>query len=350
MILCVLLNAPFGALADHIGKKKTLIMGRFFLFLSCVGFAFMNSPIDTWIANSLWAVGISFTSGADSALLYTSLKKLGREYEFMKILGKSTGYRLALMSFSSILTGILAEIDLRLPIILCIPFASIPLIISFFFYETNEIKKGENSICFSAYEHWTILKNGFSFALKSKEIRWMIGFSALLGGASKIWFFTYNPYFEAVKIPLSMYGVIFASLNVVAWLSSHYSHLIRQYLSESKMVAIQVILTGFPILLMGLIPHSITAWSVLLQNIVRGYMQPFSSEFMNRTISDEAIRVTVLSVKKSCTDLISIASLSIFGLISGAFSIFSSLTLLGGIVITLGVFSIRSYSALKIRN
>ena len=85
MIICVVLDIPAGALADVIGRKKSLIIGRVFLLASIVGFATMHSPVEAWISNIIWAIGYSFQSGADQALLYNTLKEAGIEKDFIKM-------------------------------------------------------------------------------------------------------------------------------------------------------------------------------------------------------------------------------------------------------------------------
>ncbi len=42
----VLLEIPSGALADLIGRKKTILLGQFLIFLSAVLFALIDSPLD----------------------------------------------------------------------------------------------------------------------------------------------------------------------------------------------------------------------------------------------------------------------------------------------------------------
>ena len=135
MVIAILLNAPTGALADVIGRKQTLIIGRIFLLASIAGFAIMSSPIGAWTANIIWVIGYSFQSGADEALVYNTLKDAGLEKSFTKIQGCAIGSRYILIAFCSLGVGFLAEINLRLPLILSIPFAFIPLIASFFLKE-----------------------------------------------------------------------------------------------------------------------------------------------------------------------------------------------------------------------
>ncbi len=335
--LCVLLDIPSGALADVIGRKKTIIIGRIFLFASVIFFTTMQSPVGAWTGNLLWAVGYTMQSGADTALLYDTLKEQGKEDQYKRIEGQAVGARLILIACCSILTGLMASIDLRLPLWIGLPFTLIPLAAAFF------IKEPRPTEYYSAEKQIAVLKQGAKFVLGSKEVRWMVGFAALLATTSKVWFFTYNPYFEVVGLPIAYYGVIFFLLNAVAWLSSHYAYKIEKKLGERKCVISMVLCLGIPILLMGLVPIQPFAYLVVVQNIVRGFMRPFVGDYMNRHITTNA-RATVLSVQSSAANFAAILGLAVFGLCMQHLTLRHSLLLLGTVSLTLGLMSYRSYN------
>lgn len=341
MILCVLLDVPSGALADLIGKKKILIIGRSFLMLSMIGFALTVGPLTAWLANILWAIGFSLQSGADVSLFYNSLKSRGIERVFKKIEGCAVGSRLLLAAFCSLVVGPLAVINMRIPLLLCIPFMVIPLVAAFFFKEPEMTTK------YSAKEQYKILKEGILFVIKKPEVRWIVGFCTLIGGASKIWFFTYNPYFERVGIDLKYYGVIFFLVNIVAWISSHYAYKIEGRISERGCIKLMILCVGIPIFIMGLLPFWPIAYLVVCQNFVRGFIRPFKNDFTNRHIESDHIRTTVLSVQSSMGDIISILTLSWFGIMMKYVSLLNSLMILGSLVLALGVISYKSYKKLQ---
>jgi len=335
--LCLILDIPSGALADMIGRKKTIIIGRVFLFLSVLFFTTMQTPLEAWTGNILWAIGFSLQSGADTALLYDTLKEHGRQHEFKKIEGRAVGSRLILMAFCALATGFLADVELRLPLWIGLPFTVIPLVAACFF------KEPPRTVEYSVHEQLRVLKQGCIFVVRSVEVRWMVGFAALLATTSKVWFFTYNPYFELVNLPLRYYGTIFFCLNVVAWLSSHFAHSAEQYLGERTCIIGMILCVGIPILLMGAVPILPFAYLVIIQNIVRGFMRPFVGDYMNRHITSD-VRATALSVQSSVGNLMGIIGLALFGHITDTLGLLSSLVMLGILSIGLGALSYASYS------
>ena len=337
LCLCVVLDIPAGILADRIGRKKVLIIGRLFLFGSTLVLALMNTPLEAWAANVLWAFGFSLQSGSDMALLYDTLRSRGRQSEFKRIEGGAVGMRFALMAVSSLATGLLASIAPRLPIALSIPFILIPLTAACFFKEP--VRTEEHSV----RQQTSILKEGVRAIRRSVEVRWMIGFTALLATIGGLWFFSYNPYFELVKLPVVWYGVVFFCLNVIAWISSHYAHRIEKRLGERACIIGMVLCLGAPILAMGLLPILPFAFLVLIQNVVRGFTRPFVGDYLNRHIRSE-VRATVLSMKSTFTNVISVFGLALFGFAIHKLGLADSLTTLGITSLLLGALSYRSYA------
>ena len=77
-----LTEVPTGAVADTWGRKQSQLIGLGIVTVSVLGFALAPVYPLVLVANSLWAIGITFISGADLALFYDTLRALGREAEY----------------------------------------------------------------------------------------------------------------------------------------------------------------------------------------------------------------------------------------------------------------------------
>ena len=337
MAIAVLLDAPTGALADLIGRKRTIIIGRALILAEVILVAFMTSPVYAWVGNTLWVIGYTMQSGADDALLYESLAEVGMESANMRIQGQAHGARFGIIAFSSLATGFLASVNPRLPLLLSMPTVCIPLIAALFLTEPRHVKK------YSIRQQSALLRTGAVFTWRSARIRWLIGFGALIAVASKLWFFTYNPYFEAMQLNLRFYGVIFFLLNIVAWISGHYAQTIERTLGEARTLTLMVLCIGLPILAMGLVPWWPLVYLVLIQNLVRGIQKPFFSTYLNRHI-DSTTRATVLSVKTTVSNALAFVGLGAFGFVIGAFGLMPSLVALGITVLLAGALSYWTYT------
>jgi MFS family permease len=334
MTILVLSNIPAGALADSIGKKRAVLIGRVFLLISISCFATMANPLSAWIGNISWAIGFALTSGSESSLLYETLASSGSEHQFRRVQGKAVGLRFLVAALSCLLVGVLASIHPRLPLYLSIPGMFLALLL------VLPMKEPIQTQSFSWQMQLLILKNGVAFVLKTPVVLWMVAFAALIGAISKVWFFTYNPYFELVGVPLSHYGIIFFLLNVVAWLSSHYAHQIESKASEFGLIVFSLACLVIPITIMALFPAYVVVYFVLAQNIVRGFIRPFTEDFVHHHISTEQARdsrATIMSVKSAASQLAMVIGLAVAGIAFDYFPLTIVLSLLALTALVLGV-------------
>jgi len=334
----VILDSPFGALADLIGRRNTMHIGICIWSFKLIIFASAVNPLMIWIANLLWVLGASLISGADTAMLADTLKALGRESEFQKIEGRSNAYRLAIVAICSISTGYLAEIHLRFPAYLSIPFTLIACLAVFFMIEPPVIAERTKN----RHEYFRLLKSSAIFVYHHSEIKWIIAFTTLIAVVSKVWFFTYNPYFELVQLPLAYFGWIFCLLNIVAAVCSHEAVRLTKYLGEFGGVIMMIILIALPIWLMGFYVGQICVLLVLMQNVVRGYMAPFLGAMMHRHLDSEN-RATVSSLKSTVNNIGQFIVLAVFGLALNVWTLPYCLQILGIGTAVIGMCLIASF-------
>jgi MFS family permease len=332
----IFLQIPMGAIADIVGRKKTVLIGSLFLSLSIILFSTINSPFSAWIANIVWMIGFSLCSGADSAFLYDSLKVLGREIEYKKIEGSSVGNRLLITAICSIFVGYLAEYYTRLPIILSIPGVVFSTIVVFFFKEPTVNKK------YTPKDQVSIMKVSLLFVSNHKKVKWIIFFVTLIGVTSKIWFFTYNPYFEFVGLDLKYYGLVFFALNIVAWFFSKNVSNISKRVNNFNIIILLVLMIAIPILVMSTAPSVFCVWLVCFQNVARGFMGPFFGEFMNKHLNSEN-RATVLSIQSAISGLAQFIALGAFGVLLKTNDLLFCLQILGIIILIFGSLAIFKY-------
>lgn len=337
LIGAVILQIPTGALADLIGRKKTMLIGSFFFVTSITWLALASSPLDVWSANIMWMFATSLSTGADSAFLYDTLKEVGRESEYKKIEGQAFGNQLLITAVCALLVGLVAGYSLRLPIFLSIPgvlfSASIPL-----FFKEPPVTKD-----FTTKEQFSLMKISVLFVANHQEVKWIIGFTTLISVISKVWVFTYNPYFELVKLDLKLYGVMFFVLNLIAWFFSQNAHWVSGKLTEKSISLLMVLLIGLPILFMGTFVSMISVVMIFPQNIVRGFMKPFFGEFINRHLSSDN-RATVLSIQSAVTSLVQFLILGAFGWLLVYWGLAFCLQILGISVFILGIRAIFRYN------
>ncbi|MFH1457174.1 MAG: MFS transporter [Patescibacteria group bacterium] len=341
----VILEVPSGALADLIGRRKTIMAGSFLYFLCDIIFSVGNAPWTMWVANVVWVVGASLCSGADSAFLYDSLKysKFWNTDDYKKIEGKAGAIRFLLFACGSLCAGYLAEINVRLPALLSIPFVFVSFLATLFFKELKNKNKHNRQ------EHWSLMKTSVLFVANHKKIKWIIAFTMLLMVSGKIWFFTYNPYFEIIDLPMRYWGWLFFTLNIVAMIFSWQAGRILKKFGEYRSIIGLVFVASLPIFLMGSFVAIPAVLFVLFQNVVRGFQGPFLNQFLNDHLDSEN-RATVISIRSAVSGFCQAIGLGGFGLLLVLFSFEQNkavlpflLRILGGATLIVGIFLIFKF-------
>ncbi|PIV07829.1 hypothetical protein COS53_00320, partial [Candidatus Shapirobacteria bacterium CG03_land_8_20_14_0_80_35_14] len=131
----IILEVPTGALADILGKRKTIIISFFLSALCNFGIAYSTNLNNLVISVVLGGIGMSLYSGAFDALVYDSLLQDKKESMFNKVLSRITSQQLIMVAVCSAIGGYLYVYDHHLPFMLCGIFALVASVLSFFFTE-----------------------------------------------------------------------------------------------------------------------------------------------------------------------------------------------------------------------
>ena len=109
MFATLLLEVPSGAFADRFGRRNSMVAGG---LVGMVGaFVYTASPeLGTIVAGtSLFAIAAALFSGADSALLYDTLRRLGRAHEAAQLFARLDSIRLVGFMIGAVTGSLIAE-------------------------------------------------------------------------------------------------------------------------------------------------------------------------------------------------------------------------------------------------
>lgn len=109
----LIMEVPSGAIADMIGKRKTIIAG---MVLASTGFLTMglaNSIVPLWIGFLLAQAGWAFYSGAAEALAYDSLVDVGKQEQFDKLISANSGLSTITTIVATLLGGLMYVLHFR---------------------------------------------------------------------------------------------------------------------------------------------------------------------------------------------------------------------------------------------
>jgi len=175
--MLVVMQLPTGALADLIGRKNTMILGWFISAIGNIGFGLSQSFSPLVLFYVLCNLGAAFVSGADVALLYDTLKEIGREQEFQSITSKKGLFFQISIILATLLGGYFYNINPSLPYI-GYSIALLGGIIVAFFLTEPDIDTEKFTLKSYSYK----IKDGFKEIFKTKYLKYLSLFYILVGG------------------------------------------------------------------------------------------------------------------------------------------------------------------------
>jgi MFS family permease len=300
----VLSEVPTGAWADRVGRKKSLILGSFFHSSAYLLIFLSRSFILFNIGEIIAGIAMSFASGADSALAYDSLKSLGKENEYKRVEGNGTGMKHLAFALFAPVGGFLATMNLALPYLASSIVIFLSGLIALTFVEPlREDKKVQDSklkiqdsrskIQRKSYHE---IKASLNLMKNDRRILWFVLFFSLVFLATRLGFWTYQPYMKMVGLPLSLFGVAFAFLHFLSALVSKYADRIEKILKVNLTLFLMPALVVISLLLLS---RFVFLWSIsfiLIQQVTFGMHEPILKSHLNRLTPSE-VRATMLSVQ-----------------------------------------------------
>ncbi len=332
-LFVALFEIPSGFFADVYGRRISLFYGSIFIFLGYLIFSFFSGFNEFLIAEILLGIGGSLISGADSAILYDTLLELKQDEDYTKIEGKSYGIGNISEGFAGVLGGFLAISSIDLPVYVqtVVMFFSIPITYSLVEPKSSyKLAKNFNSILL-------VVKETF---LYNNKLKWYIIYSSAMGvGTLSIAWFV-QPFLLELDTPLVYYGIIWASLNIIAGVTSYYSYIFKNsnlliYISFTMIISL--ISLGLNISIYGFL-------FIIFIYIIRGIITPNLRNLININSTSER-RATVLSLRSFMIRISFALTAPVLGYITDLYSIsyvFYILALLVGTTSLLATYKLNN--------
>lgn len=326
-ITIIFLEIPSGIYADMFGRKKSRLIAYVLSFLAFTCLSLGSSPAIFIFGWALSGAADAFQSGAQDALIFDTLKQLGRETEYIKM--KS---RFLLINTISVIMGSLAgaylySVDRRLPWYLVTATIFVSMLI---FLTIKEPKFASKFITFK--EHFENFKKSLAYSLSKIEVKRLLLLGVALG--LPMYVFTTlisQPYLISRGFSVQSLGIIFSIITGAGGLIASLTHRIEPYLKQK--ISFALIILSFTLLLvgMGIIQSPLVLILLVAFYIIDNFKNVIIDNYLNESINSES-RVTVLSVQ-SFINNIAISLLFVFiGYLVDLFSIDFVLISLGTLV------------------
>jgi MFS family permease len=286
----LLMEFPSGYLSDKLGYRFALNLACLFGITGWTTYTLASSFAGVLVAEIQLGISYAFISGADSALLYETLRHEGREEDYAKHDGRMTAWAQAGEAAGAVGAGVLYAWMPLLPFLLQIGVWISALAIC---RNLKDIPTAPRHTTSHLQEAVGIARKAF---LQNPGLRYSILFAALLGLASFYPVWLIQPYMQSLNIPLAWFGPIWAVANLCVSFGSLISHRVQYHLGAR----------GTPVLLLALIVAAYAGlalnqmmWSFtfyFLLTIMRGIQGPFLRLALQKQ-SQRHERASILSLK-----------------------------------------------------
>ena len=208
------LEIPAGYFADVSGRRNSLLVGSILGFGGYLIYTGMDGFWSFVLAEIVLGAGMSLVSGADSAMLYDTLSSAGKGDRFTRYEGRITSFGNFAEAFAGIAGGILAASSLILPFYFQagVSFLAIPASLALIEPPIGRVSRKP-----AAGEVFAIIKLVMH---SDRRLFWNTIFSSVTGVSTLTMAWFAQPWMIAAKLPVTLFGIAWAVLNLTAGILS----------------------------------------------------------------------------------------------------------------------------------
>jgi MFS family permease len=306
----VVLDVPSGWLSDQWQRKHILALGSCIEAAGCLILLTAHNLVSAVAAQTVIGVGVSLISGTNSATLYETLMAEGREGEYRRREGRRAGIGLYGIAAASVIGGLLYPHHHRWPSLSCVMVHCMAIVVACLMDEPPRHRKAPEK-----HPVLDMIETG-RYALEHPVVGILLGFAAVMFCSTKLIMWSQQPYYIALGLKESWFGILMAAGFFLGGFSSHLAHLLDGKVGTWKVLA----LVWAMAVTACLVAAAQVGWAGVGMMMVGGsclfgIANPRVSEAINRHV-DPARRATVLSTQSLLVSLLFIPVSRVMGLIS----------------------------------
>jgi len=287
---------PAGVFADSYKKKYSLFLGALLVSASYTGIFFSQTFILFALFEIIAGIGRSLISGADSALIYETLKRKNNLSLYHHV--ESINFTILNTAFIlyAVASGYIARINLSLPYLFSAIFIGAAAILALTIDEPKEKHKPEDFAKISS----TRLTDGWRAIKQSKALSFLTAFGAIFLFLRELNFYTEQPLLSKVGIEIQFFGFL-PAIGAAIWAgTSYFSPKIIVHIGEKRSFLLVLILFLLPSLWLASSTERISDLVLyVIYYFSYGLGEPLIRINSNSSIKDSSVRTTVLSIQST---------------------------------------------------
>lgn len=303
-------EVPSGMLADTLGRRTTLRLAAFSAVLEMIVFAMASDLWGFAFNRVLSGLNESLASGADSALLYDSLKVRGRAEEYKKWVGTAQFYGLVCGSLSTVLGSYIYSWGIRYPIWATAVCMGACAVVSLFFREPTVAAHR-----LTWRDEKQLLKDSLKELAGCRALLFLVSLIVVADCGARIVLVHNSLYYEELLIPIVWFGVVGVGVRLITSVVSKNAYRVDRKLGFFPSSALMLGLMTFGLWGMAaMIPFYGIAFVPVVTSGMYFLTLTVEGEINRRISSDR--RATVLSLKNMALNIAFAVGMPVFAMAS----------------------------------
>lgn len=347
IVMVLALEMPSGAFADIYGRKTSLTLS---LVLAAFSFAVFGIGSSFWVflaAQVLMALAWSLESGADSALIYDSLKEDYREKEYSKVFGRSMFIALFTWAGASLVSGLLA-VHVSYQTLFFLTSASFLLAAALAWTLKEPPLHNENKGKY-IFKHLSL---AVAFTKNNKIVRSLILYYGIFAALGHLAWFLIQPFYDNSQYPKAIIGIATAIYFASAGLGSLSAEAFIKRFNDKKILKGTLFLAGVSFIGIAFIDKILALILITVMSFACGLRDVVVSTCINEHTRSHQ-RATVVSVQSMSKSIMYAIFAPLIGLLTDLFSPAAAFGLMGFSLVLFFVYYIiisretQTYRAIK---
>ena len=306
-------EVPTGIVADRFGRKTSLTAGAALLSVGILGWTF--APTLPLIMVSYFGMGVGFTflSGAEDALFYESVQLAGRAEDYTRLVGRAGAAFQGALALGSVASGLLASINLILPMLVCglSLFIMLGVVLTFKEPQTEEKSGGQVRKSFS-----TILRQSLALMRARPTLLYPMMYLALVPLASFITETLFlQPQALSLGVPLAGIGLLVMAVQLTNMVGSNLSGRFKSLFGEGRLIYTTPLLIFASLILLAVFQKLPVLVFIAVIGFFTSVIHPILLSRIQNEVSD-AVRATIISMNSLMNTVIAAISQPTLGLIA----------------------------------
>ncbi|WP_428263615.1 MFS transporter [Haliangium sp.] len=326
-VAVIVAEIPTGVVADRLGSRASAAAGASMFALSVVVLALGHGLAAFACAEVLGAIGYAFVSGADATFLHDTLRRLGREREYVTIEAGTRGLGRAFQSLGNLAGGALGSLALRLPLVCTAASFAAAAVVMITGIEPGERGRNRPGVA-------RIIADSAQALRRDRTLRWLIAYFALMGATMFSGYWLLQPLLRENGLSVFEMGLVFSALGVAVLLGSRVTPALARRSRAATLrallvvAALALVLAAAPV---GLWVVPVFALFSLLELLAATMV---SAEVLARAPAGRS--ATLLSAMSMARRLVYAAVIAAVGVVTDAAGTGVALLGLGGLVAAVG--------------